>query len=96
MTTPQPDEEVHEHPYLGCRLDLPHLRGEVTSVAVELTDATRDGASHREVATSWICGAMDESALLLWATLDLPRAERAQIVSDILGANQALFDAEIT
>lgn len=90
MTKHRIDED---HAFVGCRLDLPHLRGEVTAVAGELRESSEE-LSLREQATVWTCNAMDEAALLLWATIDMSPEERAQIVSDVLGASERLYDAE--
>lgn len=78
-------------PYLGDRLDLPALRGEVTTIAGVLAAAD---CTPRERAAAWVCGAMEEAAAVLRATLDLPADARAQLVAELETAAEALHQAE--
>lgn len=78
--------------YLGDRLELPALRGEVTTIAGVLAKAT--DCTPRERATAWVCGALEEAAAVLRATLDLPAEERARLVAELETAAESLHQAE--
>ena len=79
-------------PYLGDRLHLPHLRGEVTTIAGVLADVV--DCTPREQAAAWVCGAMEEAAAVLRATLDMPADDRARLIAELETAAETLHQAE--
>ncbi|MEV0049461.1 hypothetical protein AB0H34_03065 [Saccharopolyspora shandongensis] len=79
-------------PYLGARLNLVALRGEVTVIAEQLVE--QPACTPREMAVCWITSAMEEAAAVLRGSLNLTREERVQLVEDIESAAEALFRIE--
>jgi len=86
MTNPQ------HQPYLGARLHLAALRGEVTVIARQLTQ--EPACTLRELAACWISSTMEEAAAVLRGSLAWSQEERAQLITDLECAAEALFQIE--
>ncbi|GAB3670337.1 hypothetical protein [Saccharopolyspora tripterygii] len=87
MTTPE------HHPYVGCRLELPSLRGEVTVIATHLRDS--GDLTWREQAAAWICATLDETAHVVDALVDSTPEQRARLVEELQAASEALEAIEV-